>query len=326
MSNIKNNSFFAVIMAGGVGSRFWPVSTPDNPKQFQDMMGIGKSLLQQTYNRLLPIISAENILISTNEAYKNLVIQQLTGIAEEQLILEPTMRNTAPAILFAALKIYKKNPDALMIIAPSDHWIDKEDVFLDKIKISFDACSKEDILMTLGIIPTYPNTGYGYIQYSENKEQIKKVNGFTEKPDYENALKYIESGDYLWNAGIFIWSAKSILQAFEKNLPKTYHLFLKGNSFFNTKTENAFINESYPLAENISVDYAILEKANNVFVLPAEMDWNDLGTWGALHQKLSKDAEKNASVNAVSYFVEASGNIIHTQTKKKVVIKGLRIL
>jgi mannose-1-phosphate guanylyltransferase len=319
----NSTQFYAVIMAGGVGSRFWPVSTPENPKQFHDMLGTGKSLLQHTFDRLVPLIPENQILISTNDQYRTIVQQQLTNITDNQLVLEPAMRNTAPAILYAAVKIYAQNPDAVILIAPSDHWIDREDVFLDSLQLAFDKCSREDVLMTLGIVPTYPNTGYGYIQFQKDENQIKKVNRFTEKPNYENAVKFMESGEYLWNAGIFIWSAKSILKAFETNLPQTFELFAKGNAVYNTAGETAFIQSNYPEAENISVDYAILEKADNVYVLPVDMGWNDLGTWGALHQKLNKDQHENAVVYAQTYLTDASGNMLRTPIGKKVVIKGL---
>ncbi len=323
-TQISNKNLYAVIMAGGVGSRFWPVSTPENPKQFHDLLGTGKSLLQQTFDRILPLVAAENILISTNEKYKELTLQQLPLITENQLVLEPAMRNTAPAILYTALKINALNPDALILIAPSDHWIDREDIFLEKLLQSYHQCQAQDVLMTMGIVPTYPNTGYGYIQFEKGKTDIKKVTRFTEKPDYENAVRFIESGDFLWNAGIFIWSSKSILKAFQQYLPQTFALLSQGNAVYNTDKESEFIQENYPKSENISVDYAILEKAENVFVLPVDMGWNDLGTWGALHQKLDKDAHDNAVVHAQVYFEDAQQNIIRTDKGKKVIIKGLQ--
>lgn len=318
-----NNNYYAVIMAGGIGSRFWPVSTPDNPKQFHDMLGTGKSLLQQTFHRLHTLIPDENIFISTNNHYKALVKKQLPKIRDLQLVLEPAMRNTAPAILYAALKIYNKNPGALLLIAPSDHWIDKEPSFITDLETAFTACASLDILMTLGIQPTHPNTGYGYIQFENEKTAIKKVKQFTEKPNLEKAKKFIASGDYLWNAGIFVWSAKSILKAFQTHLPAMYSLFEKGNKVWNTDFEDDFIRDTYPKAENVSIDYGILEKSDNVKVLPVDIGWNDLGTWGALHQKLEKDAQQNAVVNAESYFTDASGNMIRTKKGQKVVIKGL---
>jgi len=320
---MENKNLYAVIMAGGVGSRFWPVSTPDNPKQFHDMLGTGKSLLQQTHHRLQALIPDENILISTNNRYKDLVKKQLPNIRDLQLVLEPAMRNTAPAILYSALKIEQKNPDALILIAPSDHWIDKEPTFISDLETAFTTCDSQDILMTLGIQPTHPNTGYGYIQFENEKTVVKTVKQFTEKPDLETAKQFISSGDYLWNAGIFVWSAKSILKAFQTHLPTMYALFEEGNSVWNTDFEDDFIRDTYPKSENVSIDYGILEKSNNVKVLPVDIGWNDLGTWGALHQKLEKDSQQNAVVNAESYFTDASGNMIRTKKGQKVVIKGL---
>jgi len=319
-----NKNYYAVIMAGGVGSRFWPVSTPDNPKQFHDMLGTGKSLIQQTFSRLTKLIPAENILISTNERYKNLVKEQLPNCTDLQLVLEPAMRNTAPAVLYASLKIYAKNPNAQILIAPSDHWIDKESVFTDDLKTAFTACAQNDILMTLGIQPSYPNTGYGYIQFENSTQTIKKVKQFTEKPNLKNAKKFIASGDYLWNAGIFVWSAKSIVHAFQTHLPLMFTLFNEGSNIWNTDFEDDFIRDTYPKAESISIDYGILEKATNVKVLPVDIGWNDLGTWGALYQKLDKDKQQNAIVNATSFFTDASGNMIRTSKGKKVFIKGLK--
>lgn len=319
-----NKNYYAVIMAGGVGSRFWPVSTPDNPKQFHDMLGTGKSLLQQTFSRLTTLIPSENILISTNTRYKDLVKKQLPNVTDMQLVLEPAMRNTAPAVLYSALKIYAQNPNAQVLIAPSDHWIEKEDVFIDDLKTAFTACSQNDILMTLGIQPSYPNTGYGYIQFDNSNENIKKVKQFTEKPNLENAKKFIASGNYLWNAGIFVWSIKSIVKAFQTHLPELFALFNEGEKVWNTDFEDDFIKNSYPKAENISIDYGILEKAANVKVLPVNMGWNDLGTWGALYNKLEKNKDKNAVVNAKAYFQDASGNMIRTEKDKKVIIKGLK--
>jgi mannose-1-phosphate guanylyltransferase len=318
-----NNNYYAVIMAGGVGSRFWPVSTADNPKQFHDMLGVGKSLIQQTFSRLETLIPKENILISTNERYKELVKKQLPKIGDLQLVLEPAMRNTAPAILYSSLKIYAQNPKAQILIAPSDHWIDKETIFLNNLETAYTACSQQDILMTLGIHPSYPNTGYGYIQFKNNLNTIKKVKQFTEKPDLKNAKKFIASGDYLWNAGIFVWSAKSILKAFQTHLPQMFDLFNKGQNVWNTDFEDDFIRATYPQSKSISIDYGILEKADNVKVLPVDIGWNDLGTWGALYQKLEKDEQQNALVNAHTYLEDASGNMIRTESGKKVIVKGL---
>lgn len=312
-------------MAGGVGSRFWPVSTAEYPKQFHDMLGTGETLIQKTFSRLSQIIPKENILILTNESYNDIVLEQLPSVTQEQVILEPAMRNTAPCILYASLKIKKQNPDALILVAPSDHWIEDEMQFAANLKQSFNYCETQDTLMTLGILPTFPNTGYGYIEYDKlDSRLIKKVVQFREKPDYKTAQKFIQSRNFLWNAGIFIWSVASITKAFESFQPEMYAHFLKGFDAYNTPDEKAFIAENYPLAENISIDYAILEKAQNVFVLSATFDWNDLGTWGSLYDKLEKDEANNAIVNATVYLENATHNIIRTEGKKLVVIDGLK--
>ena len=318
-----NNNYYAVIMAGGVGSRFWPVSTQQFPKQFHDMLGTGDSLLQKTFKRLAKLIPNENILIATNKKYKELVLSQLDGVSEQQLLLEPAMRNTAPCILYVALKIKQKNPNAVMIVAPSDHWIDNEEEFTKNIQTAFTACAKEDILMTLGIQPTHPNTGYGYIEYEETASEIKKVKKFTEKPDLQTATKFIKSGNYVWNAGIFIWSVKSISSAFEKQLPEMNRLFCKGDNVYNTDFEDDFIEDNYAKAENISIDYGIMQKATNIYTLPVDFGWNDLGTWSSLYDKLDKDENKNAVVNAKTIFKDASNNMIRTSKNKHVVIQGL---
>ncbi|WP_103071052.1 mannose-1-phosphate guanylyltransferase [Aquimarina sediminis] len=320
-----NKNYYAILMAGGVGSRFWPVSTTEFPKQFHDMLGTGETLIQRTFSRLAKIVPKENIFILTNERYNNLVLQQLPEAEQRQVVTEPAMRNTAPCILYAALKIQKDNPDAVMVVAPSDHWIEDENAFISDLEQSFTACSKSDILMTLGIQPTFPNTGYGYIQYDKEDEATrKKVTQFTEKPNYQTAKQFISEGNYLWNAGIFIWSVKSIVSAFVKFQKEMTALFEKGSLVYNTEQENDFIQINYPLAENISIDYAILEKADNVYVLPATFDWNDLGTWGSLYDKLDKTDSGNAVVNARVLSEDASGNMIRTSNDKIVVVDGLQ--
>jgi mannose-1-phosphate guanylyltransferase len=319
-----NKNYYAILMAGGVGSRFWPVSTVDFPKQFHDMLGSGETLIQKTFSRLSKIIPAENILILTNEKYNNLVLEQLPQVKQEQVLLEPAMRNTAPCILYASLKIQKQNPDAVMVVAPSDHWIENEDEFTENLEKCFKLCSSENVLLTLGIKPTFPNTGFGYIEYDKtDNEPIKKVFQFREKPDYETAKSFLESGNFLWNAGIFIWSAKSIILAFEKFQPSMINLFQKGTENYNTPTEKQFIDQNYALSDNISIDYAVMEKAKNVYVLPASFDWNDLGTWGSLHEKLDKDNHNNAVVNAKVLLENASNNIIRSDADKLIVIDGL---
>ncbi|WP_456422345.1 mannose-1-phosphate guanylyltransferase [Lutibacter sp.] len=318
-----NKNYYAVIMAGGVGSRFWPISTQQFPKQFHDMLGTGNTLIQQTFNRFKNLIPSENILIATNKKYENLVKEQLPEVTSKQLLLEPAMRNTAPCILYSALKIYNKNPDGIMVIAPSDHSISDEKEFLKNIQTSFDFCDKNNVLMTLGIKPTSPNTGYGYIQYNHSKNSIKKVINFTEKPNLQKATQFIEGGNYLWNAGIFVWNVKSIIAAFKIHLPTMYTLFSKGADSYNTSLEASFIKENYTFAENISIDFGILEKASDVHVLPVEFGWNDLGTWGSLYNKLDKDKQQNATIGGNVIYKEAKNNIVRTQSGKRVVIQGL---
>lgn len=319
-----NSNYYAILMAGGVGSRFWPVSTTDFPKQFHDMLGSGETLIQKTFSRLTQLIPVENIFILTNERYNGLVLEQLPQVKPNQVLLEPAMRNTAPCILYASLKIKKINPDAVMVVAPSDHWIEDEMAFSADLKQCFDFCMANDALLTLGIQPTFPNTGFGYIEYDKtDSNPIKKVSQFREKPDYETAKLFLEQGNYLWNGGIFIWSVKSITTAFMQFQPQMNALFEKGNELYNTHKEQAFIAQYYPEAENVSIDYAVMEHAKNVFVLPATFDWNDLGTWGSLHEKLDKDEQNNAVVNATVILENASNNIIRADGKKLVVVDGL---
>ena len=325
---MKNKNYYAILMAGGVGSRFWPVSTQNFPKQFHDMLGTGDTLIQKTFNRLAKLIPEENIFILTNERYNDLVFEQLPSVTKRQVVLEPAMRNTAPCILYASLKIQKENENAVMIVAPSDHWIEDEDAFSNNVQTAFDYCESNDALMTLGITPTFPNTGYGYIEFDKERSlsvaEVKSVDQFREKPDYETAKSFLAQGNFLWNAGIFMWSVKSVVAAFQRNQPELYQLFESGYNVYNTEFEDDFIRDNYPKAENISVDYALMEKSNNVYVIPATFDWNDLGTWGSLYDKLDKDTNDNAVVNARVLAEDASGNMIRSKKDKIVVVDGLK--
>ncbi|MBT2562765.1 mannose-1-phosphate guanylyltransferase [Pedobacter sp. ISL-64] len=326
---MKNNTYI-LIMAGGVGSRFWPKSRNHFPKQFIDILGMGKSLLQLTYERFLNICPNEHIFVLTNENYSDLVTEQLPAMLKDNILLEPSRNNTAPCIAYAAYKISLLNPDANIVVAPSDHLILKEDIFLDKIKQALNFSSKNDALLTLGITPTRPDTGYGYIQYQEasikNQEglnEIKKVNAFMEKPVLAKAKEYLKSGDYVWNAGIFIWSANSLKKAFEQHAPEIATLFESGLPFYNTLDEAKFISEKYPLSPNISIDYAILEKADNVYTIPADIGWSDLGTWASLHAVGEKDIDNNM-VNLTKINLKDTNNcIIHLPNDKAAVIRGL---
>ncbi len=323
-----DKNYYAVIMAGGVGSRFWPLSTTANPKQFHDMLGTGETLLCKTFNRVAGFIPAENILVLTNERYYELVLEQLPMISSDQVVLEPAMRNTGPCILYAAMKISKKNPDALMIVAPSDHWIEDEQAFAADVIRCFGKSKEKNALCTLGITPTFPNTGFGYIEFQKHGDSpvgagLKKVQQFREKPDYERAKSFLQQGNFLWNAGIFIWSVRTILEAFRKYQPEQYHLFEDGMDVYNTNREWSFIQEHYSEAENISIDYAILERSDSTYVLPASFDWNDLGTWGSLYDKLPKDAQGNAVVNSKMLAYKSGRNMIRTSRGKLVVVDGL---
>ncbi|MDT0558437.1 mannose-1-phosphate guanylyltransferase [Ichthyenterobacterium sp. W332] len=322
---MKNKNYYAILMAGGVGSRFWPVSTQDFPKQFHDMLGTGDTLIQKTFNRLANLIPSENIFILTNERYNDLVFEQLPNVTKRQVVLEPAMRNTAPCILYASLKIQKENPDAVMIVAPSDHWIENEQAFTDNVQQAFNFCSEHNALMTLGIQPMFPNTGYGYIEFNKSDSKtIKSVNQFREKPDYETAKQFIDQGNFLWNAGIFMWSVKTVVEVFKNNQPNLFALFEKGIDVYNTDFEDDFVRDNYGKADNISVDYAIMETSKNVYVIPATFDWNDLGTWGSLYDKLDKDNANNAIVNARTLAEDATGNMIRTKDDKVVVVDGLK--
>lgn len=321
---MKNINQYAILMAGGIGSRFWPVSTTHYPKQFQDILGAGSTLIQTTFHRLAKLMPTENIIILTHKNYKEIVKEQLPQVEDEQIVLEPEMRNTAPSILLGALKIKKKNKDALILVAPSDHWIQGDLEFQKNIEEAFNIVASEDILITLGIEPTFPNTGYGYIQYkNEEGERAKPVLKFTEKPSFKRAETFLEEGNYLWNAGIFIWSAAFILESFKKYHPEIFRLFEGGNDFYNTDKEQEFLDGNYHKAQNVSIDYAIMEKSDSVYVIPAKFKWNDLGTWKSLEDELPQDDQNNTMVNGRLLPINSTGNIIKTQNSKVVVLDGL---
>lgn len=308
-------------MAGGVGSRFWPKSRNSFPKQFIDILGTGESLLQLTYKRFLKVCPASNIYILTNKNYATLVNEQLQ-IDPGNIVTEPSRNNTAPCIAYASAKINAINKDANVVVAPSDHLILKEDIFLEKIRLALSYSSEHDALLTLGISPSRADTGYGYIKYAKNNTEIKKVVAFLEKPELESAKSYVASGDYLWNAGIFIWSIKSIRKALKLHTSSVFDLFEKGSAYYGTENEKQFVEENYPLAENISIDFALMEKANNVFTIPADIGWSDLGTWASLYD-ISKEANSN-SINTSRFDLQETTNcIISVNDNKAVMIKGL---
>lgn len=315
-------------MAGGIGSRFWPMSRTAHPKQFMDILGTGQTLLQQTYNRFLRLCPKENIYIVTNDSYVDLVKEQIIGIEDASILSEPMRKNTAPCVAYACYKIAQLNPDAITVIAPSDHLITKEDTFVKAIKSCFKKAASEDCLVTLGIRPSRPDTGYGYIQFiepeiKETDSRIKKVKTFTEKPDLEMAQFFLQSGDFLWNSGIFIWSVKSVIKAFEKHSAEMATLFKEGNAVYNTAKEADFIANVYSRCKNISIDYAIMEKAENVYVRASVIGWSDLGTWGSLYDHIPCDEDKNAIVgkNVVSY--NSKNCIVNVPKDKLVILQGL---
>jgi mannose-1-phosphate guanylyltransferase len=324
----KSEHHFCVIMAGGIGARFWPMSRSSHPKQFIDILGTGETLIQQTYNRFAKIMNKQNIYIVTNEAYKALVKEQIAGISDEQILCEPARRNTAPCIAYANNRILAIDPDACVVVAPSDHIILKEEIFLENILTALKAAEEHDWLLTLGIRPSRPDTGYGYIQFEEGNvypkdPQLKKVKTFTEKPDLEVAKTFLNCGDFLWNAGIFVWSLKSIMTAFSEFLPEINILFRKGIGLYGTPGEAAFINEAYGICKGISIDYGIMENAKNVYVLAVDFGWSDLGTWGSLYENRSKDENGNSVVGKNVVLYETSDCIVNMPPDKLVVLEGL---
>jgi mannose-1-phosphate guanylyltransferase len=319
-----NKNFYAIIMAGGIGSRFWPFSRTKHPKQFHDVLGTDKSLLQQTAERFYQICPKENIFIVTNKDYEGLVKEQLPFLSDDQILGEPIGRNTAPCIAYACYKIREKNRNAVVVVAPSDHVITREKEFAETVMTGLLAASESDILITLGIKPSRPDTGYGYIQYIEDEgKKLKKVKTFTEKPALDLAKKFIESGDFVWNAGIFIWNIKSIISRFEKFMPEMAETFQEGNKHYWTKMESAFITSAYSQCKNVSIDYGIMEKAENVYVLLSDFGWSDLGTWKSLFDISPKNEDKNVLTGNI-ITSDTKDCIIKTPADKLVVVHGLK--
>jgi len=311
-------------MAGGVGSRFWPKSRNDFPKQFLDILGIGKSLLQLTYERFLKLCPAKNIFIVTNSQYQDIILQQLEGISLDQIICEPSRNNTAPCIAYASFKVNSLNPEANVVVAPSDHFILYEDIFIEKIKQALAFTDKNEALLTLGITPTRPDTGYGYIKYETDEAGgVHKVTEFKEKPSAAKAREFLSEGNYVWNAGIFIWKVSSILKALKQHSVEIYNIFEAGNNLYNTVNERAFIDTHYPNCPNISIDYAIMERAENVYTIPAEFGWSDLGTWASLYEAANKNEENNVIAASQIDIRETTNSIIHINGEKLAVIRGL---
>jgi mannose-1-phosphate guanylyltransferase len=320
-----NQNNYVAIMAGGIGSRFWPVSRLDYPKQFLDLLNQGKTLIQSTYERFIQFIPNDNIYVVTSTQYKKIVEEQLPSLRPENILCEPSRKNTAPCVAYISYKLHQLNPKSNLICAPADHLITDNTSF---IKVSLEALGfteKNNALLTLGIKPVYPNTGYGYIQHEEHAvhDNVYKVKTFTEKPDIELAKKFIISGDFLWNAGIFAWKTENIIKAFEKYLPEIHEIFDGAKKSLVTSEEKAAIDLIYPLCVNISIDYGILEKADNVYVIPSAFGWSDLGTWGSAYENLEKDNKENAVIGDNVITFDSTKNVVHSHDNKLILLQGL---
>lgn len=315
---------YCIIMAGGVGSRFWPFSRNDRPKQFLDFFGTGRSLLQMTFDRMRHLVPVENILIVSNIIYKDLILEQLPEIQPTQVLLEPNRRNTAPCIAYAVNRIKAVTNKANIIVAPSDHLILKEVDFLETIQTGFDFIQNNDCLLTLGIKPSRPETGYGYIQIGEGDSALRRVKTFTEKPNSDLAQIFYETGEFFWNSGIFLWNLQTIDKAFSELLPEVATKFESGKEFFNTDKEQEFVDAMYPSCPNISIDYGIMEKASNVYVLCSDFGWTDLGTWGSLYEMSPKDEQENVTLKCKTVFYESEGNVVALPQGKLAVIQDMK--
>ena len=317
-----NKNLFVVLMAGGVGVRFWPYSRNSKPKQFLDVLGTGKTLLQSTIDRFLPVCPVENIYVVTHDEHADLVREQLPQLGADQILAEPMRKNTAACIAYSSYKIAQKNPDAIIVVTPSDHLILMEEEFQEVIKKAADQAKSQDKLMTLGITPSRPETGYGYIQYHTDKTFAKKVKTFTEKPELSLAKKFLESGDFVWNSGIFIWGAKAIIDAFHRYLPEMAEVFDDIKAKLGTNEEKEAILGAYSQCKNISIDYGVMEKAQNVYVCLGTFTWSDLGSWASIHEISEKD-ENNNVINANAQTYETRNCIIKGSPDKLIVVQGL---
>ena len=324
---MTNEHTYCVIMAGGVGSRFWPMSRSAYPKQFLDFLGLGRTLLQQTYDRFLAICPPENILVVTNAQYAAIVKEQLPTLKDAQILAEPSRRNTAPCVAYANHVIAARDPEAVIVVAPSDHLVMKETAFHETLGLAMEQARSTDCLVTLGIMPNRPDTGYGYIQFEDGKgtvhTRVKAVKAFTEKPDHDTAVRFIESGEFLWNAGIFIWSLKSIRKAYALHLPEMEKAFSVGSSVYGTRQEADFIRSVYDGCENVSIDYGIMEKAHNVYTVVSDFGWSDLGTWGSLAGHLQRDAHGNTVVGPRVRTYDCGRTLVHAHDDRLLVLQGL---
>lgn len=313
---------YVVIMAGGIGSRFWPYSRNGQPKQFLDILGTGQSLLQMTYERFLPIIAKENIYVVTNQDYAAMVKEQLPDLTDHQILKEPLRRNTAPCIAYACYKIAKKDPDAIITVAPSDHVIFYEDKFRKVLGTAIEAAEDQEKLITIGLKPNRPETGYGYIQYLESDDQVKRVKTFTEKPERELAKKFLESGDFVWNSGIFVWGVRAIISAFEECLPEVAETFSEIQKGLYTDDEAVSVHNAYSQCGNISIDYGVMEKASKVYVVLGDFGWSDLGSWNSLHELSEKNGDDNVvQGNAILY--DTKSTLVKGPKDKLIIVQGL---
>lgn len=312
-------------MAGGIGSRFWPISRADYPKQFLDILNTGRTLIQSTFDRFVKFIPVEHIYVITFEQYKDIVAEQLPDIPVANILYEPSRKNTAPCVAYISYKLHQLDADANLICAPADHIIFNEETFEKVCKSALHFTAHIKALITLGIKPVHPNTGYGYIQYDQQpvSDNVFKVKTFTEKPDLELAKTFITSGDFLWNSGIFVWQVKNIIRAFEKHLPEIAEVFEAEKLHFNTEREAEATERIYPQCVNISIDYGIMEKADNVYIIPSAFGWSDLGSWSSIYENLEKDYFGNAVVGNQVMVIDATNNVIHTDNKKLTVLQGL---
>jgi len=320
-----NSNTYVAIMAGGIGSRFWPVSRVGCPKQFLDILGIGRTLIQQTYDRFARMVPAENIYVVTANEYLDITKEQLPQLPPENIIGEPFRKNTAPCIAYISFKLQQLNPEGSLIIAPADHLILQEEKFLDVCKEALGFVNDQHSLLTIGIQPTYPNTGYGYIQHEANEAApgVYKVKTFTEKPNLELAKTFLASGDFLWNSGIFIWKIKNGLNAFQSYMSEMYELFSADAEKLNSADERAAIEAIYPQCPNVSIDFGVMEKANNVYVIPSSFGWSDLGTWNSAWENMEKDYFENAVAGDKVIVFDSNKCVVHVPDEKLVVLQGL---
>jgi mannose-1-phosphate guanylyltransferase len=322
---MSSKHHYVAIMAGGIGSRFWPMSRTAYPKQFLDILNTGKTLIQQTYDRYKKLVPEENIFIITSAEYIGIVKEQLPKVKDENILGEPSRKNTAPCVAYISFKLLKKDPEATLIVAPADHLITETNEFIKTSKKALDFVNHINAFVTLGIKPAYPNTGYGYIQHdtAAAAPDIYKVKTFTEKPSLEIAQTFIASGDFLWNAGIFIWKVKNIITAFEKHLPEMYEVFAAEKEKFNTNEEKEAIEQIYPQCTNISIDFGIMEKADNVYIIPSSFGWSDLGTWNSAWENMERDYLGNAVAGKNVMVIDATKCMVHIDDNKLLVLQGL---